>query len=311
MVNASAGDAARPHATPLGDALAAAVESEQMLAERATRLDAGDLAAAGELAGLLPERLAASVEWLDALEGWTPPRDFAGVRQEAVNALAFQALRWRMVEESLQQALAGEIEAAIERRGAAHGALLDQQQSWQLLGFALQCVAAQRPAAIAALALPIEVRAALGLPDTPPASGATAAEGLAAARLTIAAVPPRQTPASDGPPEARTLSSASGAAAEAALRQLASLEPEPAWLEDARQDYIAIVRRAMGRLVDAGGGAASLLSRLATAIAGRPIDFGAATAAGFGLGHDLLWGTIELDVSLPDVDNGWWMLTDD
>ncbi|HEX5499921.1 MAG TPA: hypothetical protein VFX03_11860, partial [Thermomicrobiales bacterium] len=65
------------------------------------------------------------------------------------------------------------------------------------------------------------------------------------------------------------------------------------------------------RLVDAGDGAASLLSRLATAIAGRPVDFGAATATGFGLGHDLLWGTVELDVSLPDMDNGWWMLTDD
>ncbi|HEU5433755.1 MAG TPA: hypothetical protein VFU81_18950, partial [Thermomicrobiales bacterium] len=152
------------------------------MAERAIRLDAGDRPAARELTESLPERLAIAVDQLEALEAWAPAPDLAIVQREAVNVLAFQALRWRMVEESLDRALAGDIDAALERRGASHGALVDQQRSWQLLGFTLHCVEAQHPAAVAALALPAAARAALGLSDAP-TQLTPWPEGVAAARL--------------------------------------------------------------------------------------------------------------------------------
>jgi hypothetical protein len=314
-VNPESGGEERPLAiTALGDALTAAVDSERVLAERATRLDAGDHTAARELTELLPERLAMAVDQLEALEAWSPPSDLEMVHREAVNALAFQALRWRMVAESLERALAGEIEAALGRRGASHGALVDQQRSWQLLGFTLQCLEAQRPAPVAALALPDEVRAALGLSAAPRFADPMRPEEMAAARLTIAGVPPRPRPGSGASPSAAetlTLASAAGVAAETLFRQLNAAQPEPEWLESARHDYLAIARRATCRLIDVHGGGSGLLSRLASAVAGRPIDLGAATADGYGTSNGLLWATIELDVSLPRPDNGWWAMTDD
>jgi hypothetical protein len=297
---------------PLGATLAASVETEGLLAERLTRLDAGDRPAAAELLEAAPARLAIAVAGLEALEAWAAPPDLAIVQREAVNVLAFQSLRWRMVAESLDLALAGEIERALERRGASYGALADQQRSWQLLGFTLQCVQAQRPAAVAALALSDDVRAALGLPAAPASGETPRPDGMAAARLTIASVPPRRQPGSDEPAEApRTLTTPGGVAAESLLRELDRLQPEPAWLERARQDYLAIVREAMRRLIDGGDDRPSLLTRLATTVAERPVDFGAAKATGYGMAGGLLWGTVELDVSLPRAGNGWWTLTDD
>ncbi len=299
-------------AAPLGDVLAAALETDRLLAERAERLDAGDWAAAGDLAALLPERLALVVSALKSMEDWVPSPDLALAGREAVNALAFQALRWRMMQDSLERANSGDMPGAFERRAASHHAFLDQQRSWQVLGFALQCVEAQQPASVAHLALPDDVRAALGLLPTPHVAPVSSSAGLAAARLTIAAVPPRQVPGREAPRgEPQTLSTAAGAAAEALLRRLPAEQAASEWRDEAREEYLAIVRRAMRSLVEAPEGGQNLLSRLATAVAGRPIDFGGATADGFGVGQGLLWGTIELDISLPRGNNEWWAMTDD